>query len=198
MDLYRLHKTDVGAAADALAGAFLEDGLVRLICPEAEERKAAILPVFRFSAGMAVKAGEAWASSPAIEGVVLWLYSWKMFCPPWRWLVLGGLEIRRRLSAEGYRMLTNVSDRIDRARMSVAPEQFLYLSCLGVQPEFRRRGLARELVQGRVRAAAAGGLPTFVETNTPGALEFYKSVGFKVLKSFRAAEMDYYILEFPV
>jgi ribosomal protein S18 acetylase RimI-like enzyme len=196
MGLFRLEKSHVTAAADTLAEAFLGDALVCRICPEEEERKRAILPVFKFSAGMAVKSGEAWAASPQMEGVALWLYSWRMGCPPWRWLALGGLEIRRGMSAAGYRELTRVSDHIDRMRMSVAPQRYLYLSSLGVRAQFRRKGLATALVQGRIQAAAREGLASVVETNTPEALVFYKSAGFKVLKEFRAAEMDYYVMQY--
>lgn len=196
MDLLRLKKAQVPAAAGALAEAFFEDGLVRRICPEESNRMLSVLPVFKFSTGMAAKCGEAWATSPGYEGVALWLYSWKMVCPPWRWLALGGLDIRLKLSPWGYRELTRVSDRIDRARDSVAPERFLYLSCLGVRQSFRRQGFATALVEQRVNDAAAAGLPTIVETNTPEALTFYQSIGFRVKTSFRTAEMDYYVLEY--
>jgi ribosomal protein S18 acetylase RimI-like enzyme len=194
LELLRLERRHVTAAAEALSEAFFEDGLVRRICPDEALRRRAVTPVFRFSAGMAVTSGEAWATSPQMEGVALWLYSWKMTCPPWRWLALGGYSIRLGLSAQGYRELTRVSDRIDRARDSVAPGRFLYLSCLGVRPELRRQGLARALVEERVKQAKAGGLPTVVETNTPGALAFYESIGFRVKTTFRAADMDYYVL----
>lgn len=196
MDLLRLNKTHVDAAAEALAEAFFVDGLVRRMCPDEKNRKQATLPVFRFSAGLAVRNGEAWAVTPQMEGVSLWLYSWKMFCAPWTWLALGGADIRRKLGPEGYRELTIVSDRIDRAREKVAPEKYLYLSCLGVNQSCRRQGLATALVQERVERAASEGLPTVVETNTPEALAFYESVGFEVSTSFRAADMDYYVMEF--
>jgi GNAT superfamily N-acetyltransferase len=196
LELVRLEKAHVSAAADALAEAFFEDGLVRHICPEEADRKRAMTPVFRFSAGLTMKSGEAWATSTELEGVALWLYSWKMFCTPWRWLALGGHQIRGGLSPWGYRELTRVSDRIDRARQSVAPDRFLYLSSLGVRSEFRRQGLAKALVEARVQQAQAEGLPTVVETNTAGALAFYQSVGFKVKTTFQAAEMDYYVLIF--
>lgn len=196
MELFRLNKSHVSAASDALAEAFFHDGLVCRLCPDEATRKHATMPVFRFSVGLAVKNGEAWAASPNLEGVALWLTSWRLGCPPWRWLMLGGLDIRRNLSPEGYRELTRVSDRIDRARESVAPGRYQYLSCLGVQKEYRRQGLATLLVEGKLKEAAASGLPTIVETNTPEALAFYLSLGFQIRTSFRAANMDYYVLEY--
>jgi ribosomal protein S18 acetylase RimI-like enzyme len=194
VELYRLNKTHIPAASKALAEAFLEDGLVLRICPEEENRERAIEPVFRFSASTAVRSGEAWATSPDLEGVALWQYSWRMFFPPWSWFTFGGFDIYRNLSRKGYRELMRVSDRIDRARASVAPDRYLYLSSLGVRPEFRRKGLATALVADRIRAAEKDGVPTIVETNTPEALAFYESVGFRSLKTFRAADMDYYVL----
>lgn len=196
MELFHLDKDHVNTASEALAEAFFHDGLVRRMCPDEGTRRQATLPVFRFSAGLAARNGEAWASSPGMEGVALWLYSWRMICPPWTWLALGGLDIKRRLGPEGYRELTRVSDRIDRAREGVAPERYLYLACLGVKKEHRRQGLATALVAERVRRAASEGLPTIVETNTAEALAFYRSVGFNVRTSFRAADMDYYVLEY--
>lgn len=196
MDLLRLDKSDVPAAADVLVEAFFEDPFVRRVAPDEATRRESVLPVFRFSAGLAQHSGEAWATSERMEGVALWLFSWRMGCPPWRWLLLGGLNIRGKLTAEGYRELTRVSDRIDRARASVEPERYLYLSNLGVRPDCRRQGYATALVQGRVERAAAEGLPTVVETNTPEALRFYRSIGFQVKSTFRAAELDYYVLQY--
>jgi ribosomal protein S18 acetylase RimI-like enzyme len=196
MDLTRLDKSHVNAASAALAEAFFMDGLVMRMCADERNRIQAVLPVFRFSAGLAARNGEAWATSAQMDGVALWLYSWKMFCPPWTWLALGGSDIRRKLGPDGYRELTRVSDRIDRARESVAPERYLYLSCLGVQQEHRRQGLATALVRGRVESAAAEKLPTIVETNTEGARQFYEHVGFTVKTSFRTADMDYYVMEY--
>ncbi len=197
MELFRLKKTHVPAASQALAESFLEDPFVCQISPDIATRARSVLPVFRFSTGLAVRNGEAWATSPAMEGVALWLPSWRISCPPLQWLRLGGMGIRRGLSAAGYRELSHVSDRIDRERDAIAPSRFLYLSCLGVRPQFRRRGLASALVEGRVKQAARDGLPTVVETNTPEALAFYRSLGFVVKVSFRAAELDYYVLEHP-
>lgn len=198
MELLRLNKTQVAAASAALAEAFLEDPFVCRICPDAATRVRSVLPVFRFSAGLSAHNGEAWASSAAMEGVALWLPSWRIGCPPLRWLLLGGLNIRRNLTAAGYRELTHVSDRIDRERDAVAPQRFFYLSCLGVRPAFRRQGIARGLVECPVARAASQGLPTIVETNTPDALAFYLAMGFRVKASFRTAELDYYVLEHPV
>lgn len=197
MQLFKLEKCHIGRAAEALADSFLEDGLVCRLCPDGALRKRAILPLFRFTAGLAVHGGEAWATSPALEGVALWMLSSKMGYSPWRWLALGGADIRRGLGREATRELSAVSDRIDRARDSVAPERYLYLACLGVRPAHRRRGLATALVADRARRSSAAGLPVIVETNTPEALAFYRSTGFAVLKSFRAADMDYYVLEYP-
>jgi GNAT superfamily N-acetyltransferase len=154
-------------------------------------------PVFRFSANMAVLYGEGWATSADMEGVALWQYSWKMICPPWRWLSFGGLDIRRCLGREAYRELTRISLRIDQARDRVAPDRYLYLSNLGVKPGCRRQGMASMLVKARVERAAKEGLSTMVETNTSEALAFYRSIGFRVLSSFSTAGLEYYVLQYP-
>lgn len=194
--MLKLTKQDVPRAANLLTEAFFEDGLVLRMCPDAAGRAERVRPVFKFSAHMAVYAGEAWAHSTGMEGVALWLYSWRMECPPIHWLWFGGLNIRRRLGAEAYNELITVSDRIDRARDSVAPKRYLYLSTLGVGRAHQRQGVATALVADRIRSAAGEGLSTIVETNTTGALEFYRSVGFVERKAFRAAEMDYHVLEY--
>ena len=192
--MVRLDTASVPAAAAALTEAFFEDSLVVRLCPNRQTRARAILPVFRFSASMSAHYGEAWASSPEMEAVALWLYSDKMACPPWQWLLFGGWDIRRCLGREGYRELNRVSARIDRARDRVAPERYLYLSSLGVRKEYRRQGLAAELVGRRVREAASQGLSTVVETNTPEALAFYRAIGFRVLTGFYTAGLHYYVL----
>ena len=186
----------IGQATETLAEAFYSDALVAMLCPDECSRKRCMEPVFRFSANMAVRYGEGWATSRDMEGVALWLYSWKLGCPPWRWLSFGGLDIRRCLGRSGYKELTRVSARIDQARDRVAPEKYLYLSSLGVKPDSRRQGKAGLLVKQRVEDAAREGLSVIVETNTPEALAFYKSVGFRVRSDFTTAGLEYFVLEY--
>lgn len=197
---FPLARRQAEAAAETLTIAFLNDPLVTRICPEEATRAPLILPVFRYSANLAIHYGQAWGidvSKPADSpcGVSLWLHSWRMICPPWRWFAYGGHKVGRGMAPEGYRMLNEVSFTIDRERDRIAPRRYLYLSNLGVLPECRRRGLATALVQGPCERAARQGLPVLVETNTPDSLAFYRAAGFGVVRSFKVWGMEYYILE---
>lgn len=192
----RLERADIGAAVATLGAAFFEDGLVGRLCPDENTRLYRTEPVFRFSANMAVGYGEAWADDD-LHAVALWQYSWRMGCPLWRWVQYGALDIRRRLGAPAYRELTGISARIDAMRERVAPERYLYLSSLGVAPQHRRAGLARALVQPRVRQAAAEGLSSVVETNGDAALAFYQNVGFEVRAQSTISGLRYAVLEYP-
>ena len=195
--MVKLESAAVGDAVRTLSEAFFLDDFVSRLCPDEGRRLRSIEPVFRFTANMAVHYGEAWADSDQMRAVALWQVSWRMSCPPWRWLLFGGLDIRRRLGAVAYAELTRVSARIDETRDRLAPDRYLYLSSLGVLPDHRREGLARDLVQPRVRQAAAEGLSSIVETNSDGALAFYRDAGFLVRAQFTAAGLQYTVLEYP-
>ena len=202
----RLVRADVDAAVETLGAAFFEDSLVSRLCPDQGSRLHCTMPVFRFSANMAVGYGEAWAMPQAsqegqphpaaLPAVALWQYSWRMGCPLWRWVQYGGLDIRRRLGPTAYRELTRISARIDAMRERVAPERYLYLSSLGVSPQHRRQGLARALVQPRVHQAAAEGLCSIVETNSEGALSFYQEVGFVIRAQSSISGLQYNVLQY--
>ena len=64
------------------------------------------------------------------------------------------------------------------ATVAVDPDGGLELEDLFVDPRWRRRGIARELVLDLVTAARQGGHQRLCVTGNPHALCFYRSVGF--------------------
>jgi GNAT superfamily N-acetyltransferase len=64
------------------------------------------------------------------------------------------------------------------ATVAVDPYGGLELEDLFVDPRWRRRGIARELVLDLVAAARRGGHQRLCVTGNPHALGFYRSVGF--------------------
>ncbi len=64
------------------------------------------------------------------------------------------------------------------ATLATGPDGELELDDLFVDPRFRRRGVARELIADALRSAKAGGYRRLAVIANPHATDFYSAVGF--------------------
>lgn len=76
-----------------------------------------------------------------------------------------------------------------------------YIDSLAVLPEYRGKGIARQLMQEQIRHAKKLGLPIatlLVDPDNPPALRLYKSLGFKYHSDCYAFGMTYTKMALPV
>jgi len=185
-EFVRVEESQIGPAAAILGRAFQNDPLMLYTIPDAAER-ARMLPEFytrmlRFG----VLAGEVYTTAGAMEAVALCL-------PP------GVQWTRERVQAAGLHELSSVvgADAIARFREVVGQEAvarerdmtepYWYLLLLGVEPALQGRGLGGELIAPMIQRARREGAPSYVETEQPRNVAFYRRQGFELIIDGQAA-----------
>jgi ribosomal protein S18 acetylase RimI-like enzyme len=85
------------------------------------------------------------------------------------------------LGADAFRRIADVSTHLEGWRKRIVAGRHWYLNQVGVHPQRRGRGLGRSLLRPVLDAAAADGLPCYLETFAPQNLDFYEGLGFDVV-----------------
>jgi ribosomal protein S18 acetylase RimI-like enzyme len=63
---------------------------------------------------------------------------------------------------------------------------FWYLGVLGTNPAYAGRGWGRAAMRAGLARAAADGLPSALETSTPGNVDLYHRAGWTVVRELKA------------
>jgi ribosomal protein S18 acetylase RimI-like enzyme len=179
--LIRLEKEQVERASEVLSRAFRDDPELVGFIPDAEKRQRLLLPMFRVSLRHALKHGEAYTVSPAIEGVAVWMPSDAPEISFWTLLSRGGL----RLLFAGWGFLRKMKKDEECAlelRRQLAPSNHRYLAMLGVDPEFQGKGYASRLLKPMLARLDEEKLPAYLETSIEDYVPIYGHFGFKVIK----------------
>lgn len=189
-----LDRRHVHQAVHTLQQAFRDDPLTRLLCPDATLRPDVVRAVFRYNVRCALAAGGIYATSLRCEGVTLWMRSTPGRRQP---VPTPGRDIMRVPTGVLHR-LNDLSQELDQARLSAAGnEPHLYLSTLGVVPQYRRQGLATLLLDAVKATAAREGKPVWLETLSRENQTFYGKRGFSTVQVLSLENIQYYIMRFP-
>lgn len=75
-------------------------------------------------------------------------------------------------------------DSMSEMTARVASGDFWYLSIIGLAPEYQGRGLGKTLLDPVLQETDRLGIPTFLETFTPGNMTFYRRIGYETARTF--------------
>jgi GNAT superfamily N-acetyltransferase len=187
-NLIRLTKADIKPAAEVLARAFQDHPLFSYLMPDETQRKKKQLLVFRSTMQQGMKYGEAYATSPQLEGVAVWFTAAPQREKWWRNImhrlisilfipflaVIFGREAMRRQRAYS-RYAAGVRARCISGR-------YWYLQTLAVDPEYQGKGYASRLLKPMLARADREGMPCFLETQEEKNVALYEHFGFKVME----------------
>jgi len=178
----KLGKEQVEQASEVLARAFRDDPELLSFIPEAKKRQKLLRSLFRVSLNHAIRHGEVYSVSPAIEGVAVWLPSAAPEMSFWAMLRGGGLGL---LFGAGWglaRKMKKDEDFARKLRYQLAPFNHLYLAVLGVDPELQGQGYASCLLKPRLARLDKEKLPAYLETSIEDYVPMYEHFGFEVIK----------------
>jgi GNAT superfamily N-acetyltransferase len=173
--------------AVAVAAAMFEDPLHRFFIPDPHRRRRLLPELYAFALRHELRLNRLYASSTALEGVVIWEPP-RGDAPPPRSSPLSvvaalfeGLGVARRLGGGSLvRMLSYLRFAV-RERRRHAPGPHWYLSLLAVRPDCQGRGHAGALVRPMLQRADRQGLPCYLETQNERNLPVYAHFGFRVV-----------------
>lgn len=177
----RLQKRDIPRAAAMLARAFFSDPKMTHLVPEEASRTDRSRFLFGFELRYGLIYGEVYATSPACEGVCIWLPSEKSAISLWRAFRAGGFWLRGQLGAEGFDRLMAFSDRVDELHAQHLPVPHTYLFVIGVDPLHQKKGYAGRLIRPMLARLDAAGVPCYLNTQNEKNAGLYEHFGFRVV-----------------
>ena len=194
-----LDRRMVGRAAEMLSRAFHEDMLLANYFRDSPRRLAVGELIFQFGLYAGCRLGEAFATSPGIEGVAVWF-------PPGTYPV----STRNMLSATpfltalrfgiaGGAQMKPLGDFFDALHMRIAPPNAWFLQLLGVDPNAQGRGHASALLRPMLARIDAGEHSCYLETTNPANVPMYEHFGFEVKDSgtVPGTHIDYWCMLRP-
>ena len=180
----RLHKSHIKPASRMLARAFANDPFFASVWPDAAQRQVKLPYMTEYFLHFSLSYGEAYATSPRLEGIASWIHFEKVSMPFWRVLLSGAFWPALKMGWRAARRLRDFSSYIDNKHGRLVPVVHWYLALLAVDPEFQGRGHASQLVKGMLTRIDKEGLPCYLETENERNVPIYQHFGFRVIDEF--------------
>ena len=178
--LVRLERSQIKPAGAMLARAFYDDPLSVYLIPDGSRRGKLLPYIFEFSTRFGVLYGEVYTTSHNLEGVAVWLPSEKADMTLRRVMRNGGLSLLPKLGEDLIQRLPALNS-ISSLRKRHAPFRHWYLLLLGVDPLFKGKGYAGNLLRAMLARLDEEHLPCYLETQNGKNVTIYQHYGFKVV-----------------
>ena len=197
-NLYKLNKSDLKKAAQALTDAFINDPVWEAMLKDVPDRYKKMYNIFEMTLRHSIKYGYSYSTSKNLEGVALWFHHEKADMTFWRMIRSGAIINIFKIGVRfGRKMIKIMRDmeQIEKDRHENMKEPYLYLALMGVVPEQQRKGLGRTLLEAMINKADLAKYPLYLETQKEENLKFYEKFDFNVIKKITITKDKYPIWE---
>lgn len=177
----RLGDNDIPQAAAMLTRAFFSDPKMTHLIPEVAARTDRSHFLFEFELRYGLIYGEVFTTSPACEGVIVWLPSEKSAVTLWRAFRAGGFRLRDQLGPEAMDRLMAFSGRVDELHSKHLPGPHTYLFFIGIDPAHQGKGYAGRLIRPMLDKLDAKRMPCYLNTQNEKNVSLYEHFGFRVI-----------------
>jgi ribosomal protein S18 acetylase RimI-like enzyme len=181
-NLVRLTRAQVKPAAEMMARAFHDDPGSVYFFPNVSERKNKLPYIFQLLIRYGLLYGEAYATSPNLEGVAVWLPSEKVRRTLWGSIRSGSLSLLFKVERKTVDKGRSFGEYVSSIRKRRAPLRYWYLLLLGVDPVYQGKGYASALLKAMFARIDKERLPCYVETQNERNVPIYQHYGFKVVE----------------
>ncbi len=179
--LMRLTKPNIDPATGVLGRAFGQDPKMTYFTADTEERHALARHILAFELRYGIQYGEAYAPSPAMEGVAVWLPAEKAEITFRRAIRAGVFSLRRHIGEDVLQRILVFSEYIDAPHREHLPGPHWYLFFIGVDPDRQGKGVASRLVRPMLARPDREGAPCYLVTQNERNVPLYEHYGFVVL-----------------
>jgi len=181
-NLLQLNKSHIEPAAGILVRAFRDYPLLQDSFSDELQRKRVAPYFFRYSLFYGIRYGEAYATSPNLEGAAVWIPSENFPVTFWRTVRSVPLSVILGFGREGGGRMKYPGEYIDAMHKRLAPFKHWFLQTIGVDPQFQRKGYAGKLLRPMFARMDKEGLPCYLETLDEQNIQLYEHFGFKVVE----------------
>ncbi len=185
--LYKLKKEDREKLVQTYLDAFKDYPKLMLAFPNKKAKEAALEATLRFYTAYDMEYGEAFSTDENINDGVCIVHSDDMDYTEDRYIRAGCYSpeyqaAMDRMTLEEQQRRIELFDELDALEADIEiPHPHIYADFLGVHSDYQQQGRGRKLMGAVTDYAREQGLPVMLFTNTPEDVEFYQSMGFKVL-----------------
>ena len=180
--LIRLTKAQLKPAAAMVARAFQDNPLSVYFFPDVSERKDKLPYIFQFMISYGLLHGEAYATSPNLEGVAVWLPSEKARMTRRVDIKNEGLSRLFKVKRETAAKWRSFDDYVSSMHERLVSFRHWYLQLLGVDPAYQGKGYASTLLKAMFVRIDKERLPCFLETDKKGMYLFTSIMDLKWLR----------------
>jgi len=188
--LIRLQKDQVKPASEMLARAFDDDEFFRRLVPDPEKRQAKAAHLFALTLKLGIRYGEAYTTSPNLEGITVWMPPQSVNITLWRAIRCGVIPLVFRVGPRLLKKMNSADAHAERVRKRLAPKRYWYLALLGVDPDHQGEGHASTLMKPMLERIDGEGLPVYLETEGEKNVSMYQHLGFKAIEHIHVNEID--------
>jgi len=179
--LMRLDKLHVKPATEVLVKAFMKYPFIQYYFPDELKREKVARYFLSSGVYTGIRYGEAYATSPNLEGIAIWLLSDNYpisFINMLRAVPLSAIFGLGRLG--GFKM-RRIGEHVDAVHRRLAPFKHWFLEIIGVDPEFQGKGYAGKLLSPMLSRIDEEGLPCYLDTEKEANVRLYEHFGFEVI-----------------
>ena len=191
-NLLRLEEKHIESAAEVLARAFHNEPLKVYLYPDGKVRDEMAVDFFTFMLHYVILYGEAYATSPNMEGVAMWLPSEYAKMTPELMAKAGMDKLQAKVDKDFMARIKPIYDFIDNKHAQHAPFQHWYLAFIGVDPDFQGKGFAGELIKPMLSRFRRENIPCYLETQIERNVDIYTHYGFKLLEKYYVLDTGLY------
>ena len=180
--LIRVDRKSVRRAADALGRAFADYPMIRHYFPDESDASQVARHFLSLGVVSGLRTGEVYATSPAMEGVAVWIPPGGYPVSALRQIISSPTLSMLRFALKGGFSLRAVGEHLDRRHKELMPQPHWCLEILGVSPPHQGKGHSSRLVRAMFARADAQSLPIYVDTVGEEAAPIYRHLGFAVVE----------------
>jgi GNAT superfamily N-acetyltransferase len=195
-NIKRLDRSDVDRAAGVLARAFPEDPEMMYMFGKEPEYDKKLFLFFRMILRHGIVYGEAYATSPKMEGVAVWNDSGKGGMDAAGFKPLGMDELCSQILPETMERITRLSEGYAERKKICVPCRHWFLAFTGVDPAYRGMGFSSMLIKPMLARIDGEKVPCYLETCAEGNVPLYEHLGFKKLKAVKTPGSD--LIAYPM
>ena len=181
-DIVRLLRQQVGQAGAMLTRAFSDDPKLTHLIPDITAKKELSRYLFEFELQYGMNYGDVYTTSPAVEGVAVWLPSTKSEITFWRAFRSGGRVLQKRLGKKIMDRVMSFSTAVDTLHKKHAPYPHYYLFFIGVDPAYQKKRVASRLITPMLGWLDMQKLPCYLHTQNENTIGLYEHYGFQVIE----------------
>ncbi|WP_312654067.1 GNAT family N-acetyltransferase [Aminipila sp.] len=170
-----------------LTSAFIDYPKLTKGFPERGRRAIAVEATLRFYVAYCMRYGRAYALNEKCQGAVVIIPSSRRKGSKLKYMIAGSYSKRYknallRLTEEEQRIRIELFNEMDQMETEIKfPSKYIYVNFLGVKPEYQGLGNGRAMMEKIIDYSKGMNLPVMLFTNEPKDVEFYQSMGFKIM-----------------